>query len=239
MSSISVIISSYQHGKTIARTIEAVLAQTRLADEILVVDDGSTDATREIVASFGETVRYLVQPNLGAPSARNLGFRESVGDLILFCDADVVMKPTMLERLEAVLKAHSEASYAYCRFRWGWKSFRCRAFDADALRKRNFIHTSAALIRREHFPGFDESIKKFQDWDVWLTMLDQGHDGVFVDEELYVVKQDQGRLNMSSWLPRFAYKLPWNLVGWTPKRIERYEQAAKIIREKHHDHPSV
>lgn len=239
MSSISVIITSFQHGKTIDRTIKSVLAQIRPADEILVIDDGSTDQTRETVELFGDRVKYLFQENAGAPSARNHGFKHSTGDFILFCDADVVMKPTMLEHLETALNTHSEASYAYCRFRWGWKSFRCRPFDGAALRKRNFIHTSAALIRREHFPGFDESIKKFQDWDVWLTMLDQGHVGTFVNEELYVVKQDRGRLNMSSWLPRFVYKLPWNRLGWKPKRVERYEQAAKIIREKHTDQTDV
>ena len=236
MSSISVIISSYQHGKTIARTIDAVLAQSRPADEILVVDDGSTDETRELVEGYGDRLSYLYQPNAGAPSARNYGFKQSTGDLVLFCDADVVMKPSMLEQLETELNAHPEVSYAYCRFKWGWKRFRCRAFDETALRKRNFIHTSAALIRREHFPEFDESIKKFQDWDLWLTMLDQNHVGTFVDEELYVVRQDRGRLNMSSWLPRFVYKIPWNIFGWKPKRIQRYEQAAKIIRDKHAHH---
>jgi glycosyltransferase involved in cell wall biosynthesis len=233
MSTISVIISTYQHGNTIARTLDALLNQTRQADQIVLVDDGSTDQTREVIQHYLDRITYVSQANAGGPAARNNGFRHATGDLVLFCDADVVMKPNMLERLESTLATHPSASYAYCRFRWGWKRFSCRPFDAVALRKRNFIHTSAALIRREYFPGFDESLKKFQDWDVWLTMLERGHVGVFVDEELYVVEQDRGRMNISSWLPSFVYAIPWNALHWKPKQIRRYDEAKAIIQAKH------
>lgn len=230
---ISVIVTTYQHENRIGRTLEAILHQTRRADEIVVIDDGSTDQTREILRPYLDRILYVFQPNTGGPTARNNGFQRSTGDLVLFCDADVVMKPIMLERLESTLALHPEASYAYCRFRWGWKRFRCRVFDASALRQRNFIHTSAALIRREHFPGFDVSLKKFQDWDVWLTMLERRHVGVFINEELYVVEQDHARRNISSWLPSFLYAVPWNVLPWKPKRIRRYDEAKAIIQAKH------
>ena len=233
MSKISVIISSYQHEKTIAKTIDSILAQTRLADEIIIVDDGSIDNTIEKINLYKDRVKYYHQKNSGAPVARNSGFDYSNGDYVLFCDADVIMKPNMLERLESVLVAHPSASYAYCRFRWGLKGFSCRSFDTEALKKRNFIHTSAALIRREHFARFDETLVKFQDWDLWLTMLEQGHVGVFVDEELYVVRQDHGRFNMSSWLPKFMYTVPWDVFHWKPNKIQRYEDASLVIKEKH------
>lgn len=234
MSRLSVIVGTYQHGTTIARTLDAIFSQSQPADEVIVVDDGSTDNTDQRLAPYLDRISFVRQENAGAPSARNHGFRQSTGDYVLFCDADVVMRPNMLQRLKETLEAHPEVSYTYCRFRWGWKRFPCRAFDADALRKRNFIHTSAALIRRSAFAGFDESLKKFQDWDLWLTMLEQGHKGLFVNEELYTVKQERGRLNMSSWLPRVAYLLPWDQLAWKPKRIESYETAKEIIQHKHH-----
>jgi glycosyltransferase involved in cell wall biosynthesis len=74
-----------------------VLDQTHRADEIIVVDDGSTDDTREVVESFGDAVRYIRQENGGVSVARNRGVRESTGDLIAFLDADDYWEPTCLE----------------------------------------------------------------------------------------------------------------------------------------------
>jgi len=84
-----------------------------------------------------------------------------------------------------------------------------------------------ALLRREHFPvgGWDESIKKFQDWDLWLTVLEAGHQGIFVPEVLYSVSTGG---TMSVWLPAFAYKL----CPFLPA-VKKYWAAMKIIKQKH------
>ncbi len=230
---ISVIIPTYQHAKTILDCVESLVTQSRSPDEIIVVDDGSTDGTEQVLTDSKDQIQYIRQENAGPQSARMAGYKKSSGDLLLFCDADIVARANMLERLENALKTHSEASYAYASFMWGSKLFKCGPFNADRLKRMNFIHTSA-LIRREHFPGFDLSIKKFQDWDLWLTMLEQEHKGVFVNEILYTIRQERSRLNISSWLPSFAYKIPWRLIGWKPKRIQKYEEAREVIRKKHH-----
>ncbi len=93
-----------------------------------------------------------------------------------------------------------------------------------------YIHTTA-LIRREHFPGFDEKIKKFQDWDLWLTMLEQGHEGIWLPEVLFKVYTQKDGL--SSWLPKFFYRIPWKKLGIRIKAIEKYEKAREIIKKKH------
>src|SRR3954471_10824120 len=96
--SISVIIPAYNVEAHIERAIRSVLRQTLQPREILVVDDGSTDRTGEIVMQFGAPVRLLRQLRQGAAGARNTGIRESRGDLIAFLDADDEWRETKVER---------------------------------------------------------------------------------------------------------------------------------------------
>ncbi len=230
--SLSVIIPTYQHASSLPRCLDSIFAQTRKPEEVIVVDDGSTDDTAAALDPYLDRIVYIRQENMGAPVARNRGFDESTGDLVIFWDADVVGRPDMLERLESALTAHSEASWAYSSFRWGRKLFRGKTFDADDLRAQNFVHTTA-LIRRDAFPGFDPSLKRFQDWDLWLTMSGQGTHGVFVDEVLFEVLIEKHRQGYSQWLPSIAYKLPWNTLGWAPKVIRSHDEAMRIVRKKH------
>jgi len=174
-----------------------------------------------------------VQPNQGAPTARNNGFAQSVGSFVLFCDADVEMRPEMLFELENALKTHPDASYAYSSFKWGWKSFSSFSFDAQRLRQMNYIHTSA-LMRRAVFPLFDVSLKRFQDWDLWLTILEKGGKGIFVEKELFTVVEEDRPERMSTWLPSLLIRFPWNIIGWMPKRVKKYMSAKEIIVKKHH-----
>jgi len=111
--------------------------------------------------------------------------------------------------------------------------------DNDRLKKMNYIHTTA-LIKRSAFPkeGFDLSLKKFQDWDLWLTMLEAGHSGMWIDEFLFKVKPRKKRikgkfLQESEWLPSFMYKIPWRKFGIKIGAIEKYEYWRRVIMEKH------
>ncbi|MBI4435414.1 glycosyltransferase family 2 protein [Candidatus Uhrbacteria bacterium] len=229
---LSVIIPTYQHATTLPRALDSAFAQTRQPDEVIVVDDGSTDATVEALAPYRDRIGYLYQDNQGAPVARNRGFKQSTGELVIFWDADVIAEPMMLERLEDALKENPEAAWAYASFWWGRRLFQGRPFSAEALRSQNYIHTTA-LIRRKDFPGFDESLKRFQDWDLWLTMSEQGKVGIFVNESLYRVLVESDRPSYSRWLPKFVYQLPWRFLGWTPQAIRRYKAAHDVIVHKH------
>lgn len=233
MTGISVIIPTYQHGRTLPMCLDSLLSQTRRPDEIIVVNNGSTDDTISRLDVYLDRIIYIdFTDNQGAPAARMAGFERSTGSLLLFCDADVVAEPTMLEILEKELQAHPEASYVYSSFFWWRRRFTSRPFDPDALRENNYINTMS-LIRREHFPGFDLSLKRFQDWDLWLTMLETGHTGVFVDAFLFTVQQDRSRRGISQWLPAFVYRIPWQRLGWAPRVIRSYEEAHEIVKRKH------
>jgi len=231
MLKISVIIPTYQHGDTIGACLLSLFNQTFRDFEIIVVNDGSTDNTAEVLEKYKDRIKIINQENLGAPAARNRGFEESTGEFVIFCDADVDAKPKMLQKMLEALEKNPEASYAYSSFMWGRKEFGLHEFDDEALKKMNYI-TSTTLIRREHFPGWDENLKKFQDWDLWLQMLEQKHVGVWVPEFLFTVKPR--KTGISSWLPSVVYKIPWKRLGWMPKEVKKYNEALKIIKEKHH-----
>jgi len=97
----SVVIPNFNNGKTIARAVNSILNQTFPAHEIIVIDDGSNDNSKEVIAQFGDTVRYVYQSNAGVSAARNHGARLATGNWLAFLDADDCFLP-------ARLKAHAD-----------------------------------------------------------------------------------------------------------------------------------
>ncbi len=231
---VSVVIPTYQHGKSIARCIDSVLSQTYPSIEIIVVDDGSTDETADVLERYGGKATIIHQENQGANPARNAGLARATGEFVIVTDADVVMKPGMIDAFVSALRSNPDARYAYSGFRFGWKKFHGVAFDAARLRTMNFVHTTS-LVRRADFPGFDVAVKRFQDWDVWLSMLEKGYVGTLVPGTWFRVHVDGESRIGSSWLPSFVYQLPWQLIGWMPERVKRYTDARAAIAQKHHD----
>lgn len=228
---ISVIIPAFNSAATIGRALESIYRQTWKAMEVIVVDDGSTDSILQAIAPWKDKLTYLRQDNQGAPVGRNRGAHLAHGQFLLFCDADVVLRPNALAAMAMALQTRPHISFAYSNFRFGPKNFHPGEYDQERLKKMNYIHTTS-LIRREHFPGFDPTLKKFQDWDVWLTMAEQGHVGIWIAERLYTVQQRQG--GISSWLPSFLYQLPLIGQGKGSQAIKKYRQGEEMIRKKHH-----
>jgi len=97
MSTVSVVLPTYNRARWLPRTLDSILAQSYPPAEVLVVDDGSTDDTEEIVRSYPNTVRYLPQANAGVSAARNHGIKKSVGQWIAFADSDDLWHPYKLE----------------------------------------------------------------------------------------------------------------------------------------------
>lgn len=233
MPQISVVIPVYNHLTALTKSLQSLRLQTLQPSEVIVVDDGSTDGDVEGAvsqASLGCKVAFIKQANGGASSARNTGFKQATGEFVIFWDADTIARPEMLESLEKALETRPEASYAYCSYTFGLKKMPAEEFNTDSLKNRNYIDTTS-LIRRSALLDlpcpFDERLKRFQDWDLWLSLLEKGKIGVFVPEFLFK-KLVNGRQGYSSWLPKIIFKLPF-----TTTKKAAYEAAREIVLTKH------
>jgi glycosyltransferase involved in cell wall biosynthesis len=223
MPQISIIIPVYNAQNTLTDCLQSIYHQTLNSYEIIAVNDGSTDSSRQILEQYRDKITVIDQPNAGAPAARNSGAKIARAPFLLFCDADIILNRDCLQKMSDALQRHPESSYIYSSFIFGSKKFKLWPFDPGKLKQMPYIHT-ASLLRREHFPGFDKKLKRFQDWDLWLTMLEAGHTGWFIDEILFRVKAGG---TMSAWLPSFLYKIPFL------PQVKKYRLAEKIIKSKH------
>ncbi|HEU4391938.1 MAG TPA: glycosyltransferase family A protein, partial [Blastocatellia bacterium] len=109
---VTVVIPAYNAAKYLIESVDSVLAQSFRDFEVIVVDDGSTDETPEILKSYRSEIRCIRTDNRGPSSARNLAIRESRGELIAFQDADDVWHPEKLSRQVALLEEHPELGVA-------------------------------------------------------------------------------------------------------------------------------
>ena len=226
---ISIIIPVFNQAEKIGECLDSILNQTYRKWEVIVVNDGSTDNIDEVVNRYQkkfatDSFHYYSKMNEGSNPTRNYGREKASGDFLLFCDADLVLQPEMLEKMVTALQLHPESSFVYCSFYYGAKLFSLFPYSEERLRKMPFIHTTS-LIRQADFPGFDNSIRRFQDWDLWLTMLGQGHRGTWINEPLFKVKTNG---SISTWLPKITYKvLPFLPV------VRKYKDSLKVIKIKH------
>jgi glycosyltransferase involved in cell wall biosynthesis len=180
----------------LGEALKSILAQTFRDFEIIVVDDGSTDDTPEVVASFKDPrIRYIYQDNSGPSAAMNTGIRASSGELCTGLGADDIWLPEKLEREVAILDSHPEialvCSDAYIfdnrtgsiiGRRWHDTQFHYRIKLRRAARqplrellsRGCFITPQAMLMRRRVFfevGGFDESLRTHEDWDMFVRIV--------------------------------------------------------------------
>jgi glycosyltransferase involved in cell wall biosynthesis len=152
--------------------------------------------------------------NVGPAWARNCGFKRVNTPFVLFSDDDIMWEADALENLRQGLLDNPEAGYSY-----GWYSMSnmvwCnKPFRPSELTRDNFISTMS-MIRSELFPGFDENIKRLQDWDLWLTMLLQhGYTGHYINRKIFSTEPCED--GISNWYNSLSY-----------------HEAKKIICEKH------
>jgi len=185
MNKVSIIIPVYNAAKTIAETIDSVRQQTIDDWELIVVNDGSTDNTLEIVAAINEPrLKIISFPNGGVAQARNLGVAEARGSYIAFLDADDLWEKTKLAQQVKILDQQPEISIVST-----WVTYMNEAGEstgrivqptAEGYIWRQMIEVnqiecgSVIMIRRSCFDQvglFDTNLKSFvQDWDMWLRL---------------------------------------------------------------------
>ncbi len=178
---VSVIIPTYNRRALLTEAIDSVLRQTFQDFELVVVDDGSTDGTRDAVISFDDPrVRYLFQTNAGVAAARNWGVASSRAPLIAFLDSDDTWMPEKLRVQVDYLERNPHISL--CQTEEVWVRDGRRVNPAEKHRKHSgwifrecvplcIVSPSAVMMRREAFGalgGFDESLRACEDYDLWL-----------------------------------------------------------------------
>jgi len=180
---VSVIIPAYNSAAFIERAIRSVLQQTWQPLEILVIDDGSTDNTREVVQAIEGPIRYIRQENAGASAARNRGIQEAKGDFIAFLDSDDEWLPRRLERTLAPLLANPALGFCYCHSSRIYLDGSSRLHHAESVKRRfpggiyspPYAHTSASTFRRECFDRcgeFDTSMCRIEDIDLFVRIAE-------------------------------------------------------------------
>lgn len=181
---ISVIIPSYNSDKYIGEAIRSVLRQTCTDYEIIVIDDGSTDRTREIIENNFPKVRYFYIPNQGVSRARNYGIQMARGEFIAFLDADDLWLPEKLEKQLNVFNADKELMLVFTEHQvfdangfWKAKSSKKKRLMRGDVVKNIFLYshvtTSTVTVRRHAFQEtgfFEEDLKAAEDDNLWMRI---------------------------------------------------------------------
>ena len=213
--SISVVIPSYNRSRFIAETLESVLAQTLQPDEVLVVDDGSTDDTAAIAESFAPRVRVFRRSNQRPAAARNFGVQQATSEWIAFLDDDDLWEPNKLERQMEELAHHPEADLCYTgrvvlmqkgdTATLGRVVYAPPAKDIRRSLYRNCAFgTCSVLVRRSMLlavNGFDPKCRVIEDYELWLRLLHAGAKFAACREPLYQYRIHEGNTVMDiAWL---------------------------------------
>lgn len=192
---ISVVIPAYNAEQYITNTLESVFAQTTQPSEIIVVDDGSTDATRKVLSCYEDKIRVIEQDNMGPSAARNHGIRDASGDFIAFLDADDEWLPTHLENATHVLWANKELVLYACSYKRGSQDGQKKAYpyyysgplyqstrsvitnyflaQTEYHSKFSLVHSSTVVAKRAALlstGGFREDMRRGEDRLMWFSL---------------------------------------------------------------------
>lgn len=191
---VSVIVPCYNQGAYLAETLDSVIAQTYNNLEVIVVNDGSTDNTEEVIRRYSDydsRIKCISQKNHGLSTARNNGIKNSEGEFILPLDADDIISPSYIEKAVVHFIASPSIKLVYCKaVYFGNKN---GPWDLDVFNWDNFIWQNcifcSAMYKRcdyDQTVGYNANMKYgFEDWDFWLSLLKKGDNVYRIEEPLF------------------------------------------------------
>lgn len=198
---VSVVIPTYNSARYVTQAVDSVLNQTYTDFEILVVDDGSTDETAEVMRRYEPRVRYIRQSNGGVALARNRGIEEASGQYIAFLDADDTWFADKLERQVTALENSSNHRVCYTAFTvvdsdlnplGTIRSKRVGSALEDLLLRGNVVGSICTLLCErsllETSGGFDPRLSQCADWDMWVRLAAET-DFLYIDEPTVTYRQ--------------------------------------------------
>lgn len=242
---VSVVVPTRNRSLTLRRALASVRAQTRRPEEIIVVDDGSTDDTLERLAEEFPEVRCIRQPHRGVAAARNRGVREAVHEWIAYLDSDDEWRPAKLERQLGALGG--EPQHVICHTDEIWvrhgrrvnprrRHTKTGGFILRCCLPLCVISPSSVLLRRsllDEVGGFDEALPACEDYDLWLRICSR-YPVLYVDEPL-VVKHGghSDQLSRRYWgMDRFRIRALVKLLNSRQLRFEDRRAAVRVLSQK-------
>jgi glycosyltransferase involved in cell wall biosynthesis len=206
---VSVVVPAFNAAWCVGKAVDSVLAQDFREFELIVVDDGSSDDTAQVLARYGDALRVVRQSNRGLSAARNTGIHQSRGEFVAFLDADDWWLPGKLGRQMALMRARPDVGFCSTAARvedpegrllnlWNavrWQgSFLVHLFGSNADVAGS---GSAVVARRSLFGevgGFDETLRSLEDIDMWMRLA-AAADYACIDEPLAVILKRPGSMS--------------------------------------------
>jgi glycosyltransferase involved in cell wall biosynthesis len=250
MPRVSVVIPTYNRAALLRQALLSCASLGEPDLQIIVADDGSTDDTRQVVESFGDSVDYIPMSHCGRPAAvRNHALERARGELIAFLDSDDLFLPAKIALQAAALDRNGEAVFVYSDglfFRDDPTRPTGRVLDgmprpsgeafADLLRG-NFLFPATILARRtaiEKAGGFDDSLTVSEDYDLWLRLA-ADHDLVYAPGEVAAIRRGDDSLSADSGaVRRAALRVLQKIANAHPDLAARYRSALHEGRARNH-----
>jgi glycosyltransferase involved in cell wall biosynthesis len=243
---ISVVIPSYNREKTILRAVESVLLQKKDYPkiELIVVDDGSQDATEELLKPFKSDLTYILTPNNGVSAARNLGISLSKGEYIAFLDSDDMYLKGKLKAQEEYMRTHQGYLFSQCQERWIRNGVRVNPGKRHLKREGSIflpslhlclISPSASIMRKEFFQEvglFDETLPLCEDYDLWLRALIKYPVGLLDQELLIRYGGAADQLSKTPSLDKYRIRTLNKILSLPHLPKDYREEAQKVLAQK-------
>lgn len=245
---ISVIIPAYNNEKTIRETIESVLNQTFSDFELIIINDGATDSTLEIVSSIQDPrIKVFSYPNAGVSVSRNRGFQLASGKFISFLDADDLWTPNKLELQLEALQSNPEAAVAYSWLdridesgqfltKGNYRNFTGNVYEH--LVEQNFLETASnPLICAEALKAvgdFNSELTPAEDWDMFLRLAEHYHFVVVPRPQiLYRVSANAQSTNMLK-MEAVGRQIRKKIADRAPEHLQQINRIAIKRRYKYY-----
>jgi glycosyltransferase involved in cell wall biosynthesis len=251
---VSFVVPIYKTEKYLEKSLKSLLDQEYKNIEIICVLDGKNSSAERICKKLKSKDKRIKQiliiEHSGANKARNYGFKYTMGDIVSFWDSDCYAEYGMVRMWNKIFSQNKDIDFLYSDYRFNDQnqtSFTSQQFDDYQITCGNYIATMFPM-RREVFPGFDENLKSLQDWDMWLTVIEKGHKGYYLEGKAFTTEMRKGisseGCHPDEWLKR--YNTVREKHGIKDRQIcftslaapARAKNLARILKQDFQDDPS-
>ncbi len=241
---IDVIIPVFNRKEILKRAINSVLLQSFRDFNLIVVDDGSTDGTAEMIAKYYPEIIYLYQGNKGVSAARNLGIRSSKASFLTFLDSDDEWHKQKLEKQLDFFNNNPEIKICQTKERWvrkgkfvnpGNKHIKRSGDIFEKSLELCYITPSSVMIKRElldEYGLFDESLPACEDYDLWLRISWNNNIGLIEEDLLTRYGGHEDQLSAVPMLDKYRIQALEKFVSGESGSIEQKEKAFLMMKQK-------